>query len=244
VMAKCACDCHCFGGCQGFTRVLLLAINCFFFGAGVLIVILAAVANSDAKDFENNAKIFKWYQAGASSAILIATGAGTIATATVGFLGVYFRWTTCLKIYTVVMFGVCALQLAMGIFLFTRNVDTQIEDYWFDPTQDGLNNRIAYQNVRACCGWLTTTDSRTPAWGPTNCPTNYVAGYEWDPRWPGSWPPCETATVDWVHKYLNPISTAAITLSVFQFIALAGSCFIIMVAKKDGDDFYSSPYHY
>jgi len=243
-MAKCSCDCHCFGGCQGFTRVLLLGINCFFFGAGVLIVILGAVANANADQFEADASIFHWYQAGVSTAILIATGAGTIATATVGFIGVYFRWTTCLKLYTIVMFLVCALQLAIGIFLFTRNVNTQISDYWFDPTATGLDNRSAYQVTRSCCGWATTTDTRTQAWGPTDCPPAFVPGYEWVPRAPGAWPPCEQATIDWVHKYIDPISVAAIVLSVFQFVALSGSCFIVMVSRKDGDDFYTSAYHY
>jgi len=243
-MGKCSCDCHCFGGCAGFTRILLLGINSFFLGAGILIVILAAVATSNADQFESDAPIFHWYQAAVGSAILIATGAGTIATSLVGFAGVYFRWTTCLKIYTIIMFGVCALQLAIGIFLATRNVDTQIEDYWFDPTQDGETNRLEYQTTRSCCGWATTTDTQTQAWGPTYCPSNFVPGYEWEPRPSGAWPPCRQATIDWIHKYINPISTAAIVLSVFQFVALAGSCWIVMVAKKDGDDFYSSPYHY
>jgi len=243
-MAKCACDCHCFGGCQGFTRIVLLAINTFFFGAGVLIVILGAVAKGKADQFEHDAEIFHWYQAGVSTAILIATGAGTMFTSAVGFLGVYKRWTTCLKIYTVIMFLVCVLQLAIGIFLFTRDVDKQIEDYWFDPTTNGVTQRSDYQYVRSCCGWATTTDSRTQAWGPTNCPPAFVPGYEWQPRPEGAWPPCRQATIDWVHQYINPISVAAIVLSVFQFIALAGSCFIIMVSKKDSDDFYSSPYHY
>jgi hypothetical protein len=243
-MGKCSCDCHCFGGCAGFTRILLLGINFFFLGAGVLIVILAAVANSNSNTFEADAPIFHWYQASISSAILIATGAGTIATSLVGFAGVYFRWTTCLKIYTIVMFGVCALQLAIGIFLDTRNVDTQIEDYWFDPTQDGLDERTKYQTTRSCCGWATTTDSRTQAWGPTQCPPAFVPGYEWVPRPDGAWPPCREATVDWIDKYVSPIAVAAIVLSVFQFVALAGSCWIVMVAKKDGDDFYSSPFHY
>jgi len=243
-MGKCACDCHCFGGCTGFTRILLLGINFFFLGAGLLIVIIGAVSKSNADGFEKDAPMFHWYQSSISCAILIATGAGTIATSIVGFLGVYFRWTTCLKIYTIVMFGVCALQLAIGIFLFTRNVDTQIEDYWFDPTSDGVSERQKYQVTRDCCGWRTTTDTRTQAWGPTDCPQHFVPGYEWEPQPANAWPPCRQATIDWVHTYIDPISTAAIVLSVFQFIALAGSCWIVMVAKKDGDDFYSSPYHY
>eukprot|EP00456_Euglypha_rotunda_P000002 TRINITY_DN0_c0_g1_i4.p1 TRINITY_DN0_c0_g1~~TRINITY_DN0_c0_g1_i4.p1 ORF type:complete len:228 (+),score=24.70 TRINITY_DN0_c0_g1_i4:87-770(+) len=215
-MGKCACDCHCFGGCSGFTRILLLGINCFFMGAGILIVILGSVAKKSADQFEKDAEIFHWYQAGVSTAILIATGAGTIATSLVGFAGVYFRWTTCLKIYTIVMFGVCALQLAIGIFLFTRDVDTQIEDYWFDPTQDGLNNRVDYQATRDCCGWTTTTDSRTQAWGPTNCPAAFVPGYEWQPRPDGAWPPCRVATIDWVKDYIDPISIAEIGRAVQQ----------------------------
>jgi len=99
-MGKCSCDCHCFGGCAGFTRILLLGINAFFLGAGILIVIIGAVAKSNADQFEKDAPIFHWYQAAVSSAIIIATGAGTIATALVGFAGVYWRWTTCLKKFT------------------------------------------------------------------------------------------------------------------------------------------------
>jgi len=233
-------DMHCFGGCQGFTRVVLIAINVFFLLAGILIVILGAVAMNHAKTFEDNASIFTYFQARVSSAILVATGAGSIATALFGLAGAYFRWTTCLKIYTVFMFLVCALQLAIGIFLFTRNVNTQEGDYWFDPTTDGYNNRVEYQNYLRCCGWHTTTDTQTQPWGPTICPSS---GYN-STTSTTSLPPCEKATEDWVHKYINPISIAAITLSVLQFIALAGSCFIIMVTRKDGDDFYTSAYHY
>jgi len=239
-----ACDCHCFGGCAGFTRIILMAINIFFMGAGILIVILGAVSLGKAAQFEDQSSLFRNMDTKVSCAILIATGAGSIATAIVGFIGVAFRWATTMKLYTVIMFLVCTLQLSMGIFLFTRNPEKVEGDLWFDPTTDGVTTRIAYQNYLKCCGWENTIDTRTDAWGPTDCPIGYVYGWEEVPQRPGAWPPCLTATQKWLKNYMNPLSQAAIVLAVFQFLALTGSCFIVMVAKKDGDDFYTSPYHY
>jgi hypothetical protein len=236
-------DCHCFGGCAGFTRVILMAINIFFLGAGVLIVILGSVAIGKAAQFESESDLFRNMDTKVSCAILIATGAGTIATAIVGFVGVTFRWQTTLKLYTVIMFLVCTLQLAMGIFLYTRDPQKIEGDLWFDPTYpQGVITRVAYQNYLGCCGWEHTLDTRTDAWGPTDCPIGYIPGWELGDT--EATPPCLTATIAWKKQYMYPIAQAAIVLAVFQFVALSGSCFIIMVAKKDGDDFYSSPYHY
>jgi len=221
-----------------------MAINIFFLGAGILIVILGAVAIGKAAQFEAASTLFRNLDTRVSCAILIATGAGTIATAIVGFVGVAFRWTTTLKLYTVIMFLVCVLQLAMGIFLYTRDPDKIEGSLWFDPTANGIAPRTAYQNYLKCAGWYNTIDSRTDAWGPTDPPIGYVYGWEEVPPLPGAWPPCLIATQNWLKKYINPLSQAAIVLAVFQFVALLGSCFIIMVAKKDGDDFYSSPFHY
>jgi len=219
-----------------------MAINIFFLGAGILIIILGAVSIGKAAQFEQQSTLFRNMDTRVACAILIATGAGTVATAILGFIGVAFRWATTMKLYTVIMFLVCVLQLAMGIFLFVRNPQKVEGDLWFDPTADGIVTRVAYQNYLKCCGWDLTIDTRTDAWGPTDCPIGYVWGYE--EGLPGAWPPCRKATEDWMKKYMNPISQAAIVLAVFQFVALSGSCFIVMVAKKDGDDFYTSPYHY
>jgi len=243
-MPKCACDCHCFGGCAGFTRVVLMAINFFFLGAGILIIILGAVAIGKAAQFEAQSSLFQFMDTRVSCAILIATGAGSVAVAIVGFVGVAFKMPNTMKLYTVIMFLVCTLQLAMGIFLFTRDPNKVEGDLWFDPTAQGITVRVAYQNYLACCGWENTIDTQTDAWGPTPCPIGFVYGWEDTPPADGAWPPCWTATTTWLAHYMNPLSEAAIVLSVFQFIAISGSCFIVMVAKKDGDDFYTSAFHY
>jgi len=243
-MGKCSCDCHCFGGCAGFTRVVLMAINVFFLGAGILIIILGAVAIGKASQFETASSLFRFMDTRVSCAILIATGAGTVAIAIIGFVGVAFKMPTTMKLYTVLMFLCCTLQLAMGIFLYTRNPDKIMGDLWFDPTANGIVVRTDYQNFLSCCGWDSTIDTQTDAWGPTPCPQYFVWGWEDLPRPLGAWPPCDPATGTWLSKYMNPISEAAIVLSVFQFVALSGSCFIVMVAKKDGDDFYTSAFHY
>jgi len=221
-----------------------MAINVFFLGAGLLIIILGAVAIGKAAQFESQSSLFQYMDTRVACAILIATGAGTVAVAIVGFVGVAFKMPNTMKLYTVIMFLVCTLQLAMGIFLFTRSPNTVEGDLWFDPTAQGVAVRTSYQNFLGCCGWENTIDTQTDAWGPTPCPIGFVYGWEDQPRAPGAWPPCWTATNMWLAKYMNPISEAAIVLSVFQFIALTGSCFIVMVAKKDGDDFYTSAFHY
>jgi len=243
-MPKCACDCHCFGGCAGFTRVVLMGINFFFLGAGLLIIILGAVAVGKAAQFEAQSTLFRYMDTRVACAILIATGAGTVAVAIVGFVGVAFKMPTTMKLYTVIMFLVCTLQLAMGIFLYSRDPNKVEGDLWFDPTAQGITVRVAYQNYLDCCGWEHTIDTQTDAWGPTPCPINFVQGWELDPRPPGAQPPCLTQTTNFLKKNMNPISLAAIVLSIFQFVALTGSCFIVMVAKKDGDDFYTSAFHY
>jgi len=221
-----------------------MAINVFFLGAGLLIIILGAVAIGKAAQFESQSSLFQYMDTRVACAILIATGAGTVAVAIVGFVGVAFKMPNTMKLYTVIMFLVCTLQLAMGIFLFTRSPNTVEGDLWFDPTAQGVAVRTSYQNFLGCCGWENTIDTQTDAWGPTPCPIGFVYGWEDQPRAPGANPPCWTATNTWLAKYMNPISEAAIVLSVFQFIALSGSCFIVMVAKKDGDDFYTSAFHY
>jgi len=224
--------------------VVLMAINIFFLGAGLLIIILGAVAIGKAAQFEAQSTLFRYMDTRVSCAILIATGAGTVAVAIVGFVGVAFKMPNTMKLYTVVMFLVCTLQLAMGIFLYSRDPNKVEGDLWFDPTAQGITVRVAYQNYLSCCGWENTIDTQTDAWGPTPCPIGFVYGWEAEPRAPGAWPPCWHATNIFLASKMNPISVAAIVLSVFQFIALTGSCFIVMVAKKDGDDFYTSAFHY
>jgi len=213
-------------------------------GAGILIIILGAVAIGKAAQFEAQSSLFQFMDTRVSCAILIATGAGSVAVAIVGFVGVAFKMPNTMKLYTVIMFLVCTLQLAMGIFLFTRDPNKVEGDLWFDPTAQGITVRVAYQNYLACCGWENTIDTQTDAWGPTPCPIGFVYGWEDTPPADGAWPPCWTATTTWLAHYMNPLSEAAIVLSVFQFIAISGSCFIVMVAKKDGDDFYTSAFHY
>jgi hypothetical protein len=221
-----------------------MGINIFFLGAGILIIILGAVAVGKAKQFEAQSSLFQYMDTAVSCDILIATGAASVAISILGFVGVAFKMPTTMKLYTVLMFLCCTLQLAMGIFLYTRNPNTVEGNLWFDPTAPGIVVRVDYQNYLSCCGWENTLDTQTDAWGPTPCPVGFVYGWEDTPRAPGAWPPCWTATDSWLAKYMNPISEAAIVLSVFEFIALSGSCFIVMVAKKDGDDFYTSAFHY
>jgi len=216
-----------------------MVINGFFLLAGVLIIILGAVAMTKAQQFEDDASIYEYMETRKAAAILVATGAGSVFTAIIGILGAVFRWTNCLKMYTVIVFLVCTLQLAMGIFIFTRDVNTQLEDYWYDPRPEGVPKRQDFQNFLGCCGWENLYDTQTDAWGPTLCPGEYYAMNA-----PSDYPTCHDATESWITKNVMPLAEAAIVLAVFQFIALAGSCFIVMVTKKDGDDFYTSAYHY
>jgi len=82
---------HCFGGCKGFTRIVILGVNVFFLGAGLLIIILASVALGKAQQFEDQSSIFTYMATAVSSAILVATGVGTVVTAILGFFGRRFQ---------------------------------------------------------------------------------------------------------------------------------------------------------
>lgn len=209
--------------------------NILFLILGVIVMISGGVALGEAKAFESDAEIFGTLNLRTAAAILLATGISCVIVALMGMLGSYKRYPTLLKLYVVLMFAIVVLQFGLGIYINRVDVEDQIrtEFLCIDPPDVCQENRLAYQNYLLCCGWDDPLID-TISLGDPICPYHYY----------GNTQTCQDATEDWIAKYGTPIAKLVIVLGVFELFALMMSCYIIMTAKTDTDDYFNNPFHY
>lgn len=147
---------------------------------------------------------------------ILFTGATLILTSFFGLYGAYFYLIRPLKTYTLVLFLICAMEMGLGIYLSTLDVDA-LSDFWFEDTDAAYGRREAYQDYFQCCGWNTVTDTYPfpgGGLGPA-CP---------DPAISIS---CVQATQDFLAQYINPITIVIIIVPSIQVISLMGACTIL-----------------
>jgi len=192
---------------------------------GLAITIAGSVAYSKSGQLENSAEIFKTLNVKLIAAFIVSLGIATIVTSLSGFVGAATKNTTFLKIYAVILFCVCAIQLGIGSYMVTLNVD-DLRAEWFKDTDQGEARREQYQDYMDCCGFEFITDSQPE----TECPSNSKTS-------------CKDATMAFMKKYLAPVAVIAVVIAVIELISLTATC-IIIATSATKEDFYDNPFGY
>jgi len=222
-------------GSKGATKRIILGVNLLFVAAGVIVLVCGIVAATATQDFRANADLFRKTNINAACTTVLVCGAVTLAGTIIGFIGVAKANLVVLKGYIVLIGVTVAMQLAMGSFGTSRNPDTAISKYWFEDTDYGSYlDKQDYQNYLSCCGWHALRDSFGP--GMPNCDTEC---YFFD-----NCPSCLAATKTWIHQKVDPGCIGAIICALVEMLAMTASCYVIMIMKKDKDDFFEDAFHY
>eukprot|EP00457_Paulinella_chromatophora_P008688 gb/GEZN01008729.1/.p1 GENE.gb/GEZN01008729.1/~~gb/GEZN01008729.1/.p1 ORF type:complete len:229 (+),score=28.72 gb/GEZN01008729.1/:80-766(+) len=207
--------------------------NILFLALGIVIIISAAVALSEAKQFEKSAILFELANTSVACGVLLGTGIACVTVALMGMLGAYKRYPTLLKLYIVLMFLILMLQMAMGIYIKRTDVVGIIGPEFLTDTPTAQEQRIAFQKYLECCGWDHPVHDNIALNDP------YCPYYE-----PPSMATCADATEGWMNQYAEPVAALAIALAVLELMALMPTCYIVMTAKSDSDDYFDNPFHY
>jgi hypothetical protein len=215
---------------QKVSRFLIVFVNILFLMLGIAVVVLGAYGLVKGGQAVKGAKLLKQLDIVLIGAIVTASGAVTIVTAFAGLLGACKQWAKCLKAYALVLFIVCAIQLAMGIYLSTLTLG-DLQTTWEEDSDEGLERRISYQDFFDCCGWNYLTDSL----GYLNTPC-INAGY--------IFLTCRDATLNYIHDYVDPVAVGATIVASVELVAMSLACFVIMTQKGDVENFYDDPFHY
>jgi len=222
-------------GAKGATKRIIFGVNCLFLAAGIIVLICGIVAATSTQDFRANADLFRKTNINAGCTTILVCGAVTIFSTVLGFVGVAKANLVMLKGYVVLVGVTVCMQLAMGSFATSRDVDKAISKYWFQQVDDDARiQKEDYQNYLSCCGWYQLRDS----FG-TGMPLCDLKCYV-----DNSCPSCLGATKDWIHKKVDPGALGAIICALVELLALVPSCYVIMIMKKDKDDFFEDAFHY
>jgi hypothetical protein len=223
-------------GQKGATPRILTGVNIFFLVAGIIVLACGIVAASSTQDFRSNADIFRKTNINAGATTVLVCGAVTIFATFVGFLGIVKANIIVMKMYIVLIGVTICMQLAMGSFIVSRDIDSELSDWWFGETdQQAIDDKDNYQQYLGCCGWYSLRDS----FG-AGMPLCALTCYDN----PGTCPGCLHATEDWIDKNVVPGSVGAIIIACVEFLVIIAPCYLIMIMKKDKDDFFEDAYHY
>jgi len=206
-------------------RYLVIIINIMFLAFGIAILIAGLVAFNKASDLENNAEIYQSLNVKLIAAIIVCVGIATIVAASSGCLGAYFKNTACLKAYGIILFMIVCLQIAMGAYLISLNIN-DLQTVWDTDTQAGEDRRIAYQGYLKCCGWQYVTDSMPE----TPCNGQYEVS-------------CSQATQNVMDQYMTPVALAVVIIGSLEVISLLGTCLII-ASTQSKEDYWDNPFGY
>jgi hypothetical protein len=223
-------------GSKGASRKIVFGVNTFFLVCGIIVLACGVIAASSTQDFRKNADIFRKTNVNAGCTTILVCGVVTIALVAVGYGGLAKGNVVLLKAYIVIIGFTICMQLAMGAFIETRDPNTALSNYWYSETDDtARDNKADYQNYLSCCGWHELRDSFGPG-----MPLCDIGCYEN----PGSCPSCLDATNSWLKDRVAPANQASIICGVFELLAILAPCYIIILMKKDKDDFFDDPFHY
>jgi len=215
---------------QKISRFLIVFVNIMFLMLGIAIVILGSYGIYQGGKAVKGAQLLKQLDVVLIGGIITASGAVTVIISIAGMLGACKQWAKCLKVYALVLFIVCAIQLAIGIYLSTLTVNS-LESTWAEDSEDGQSRRVDYQDFFKCCGWIFITDSL--GYLNTPCPD---AGYVTLT--------CAQATLNYVHTYIDPVALGATIVASVELVAMSLACFVIMTQKGETENFYDDPFHY
>jgi len=223
-------------GTKGATPRILVGTNIFFLISGIIVLACGIVAASSTQDFRENADIFRHTNINAGATTVLVCGAVTIFATFLGFLGIVKANIVVMKGYIVLLGVTICMQLAMGSFIVSRDIDSELSEYWFgEIDQAAIQEKTAYQEYLGCCGWYSLRDS----FG-AGMPLCDLSCYEN----PGSCSSCLSATESWIDENVVPASVGSIIISCVEFLVIVAPCYLIMIMKKDKDDFFEDAYHY
>jgi len=211
--------------CSNASRYIVVLVNVAFIVMGIIIMITGFVAYGLAQNVESSAIIFRSLQVSLIAELITITGLMTIAISLTGCYGAYMKDSNYLKFYAVSLFIVCCIQLGMGAYLMSLNVDSLYNTWAQDDTQ-GEEQREDYENYMHCCGWDWVTDSM---------PETPCDGYRVT---------CKQATQNWLNSHMASVAAAAVGIAVVELVSLIATCIIIATSGKKSEDFYDSPFSY
>lgn len=223
-------------GAKGASRRIVFGINTLFLACGIIVLVCGIVASSSTQDFRKNADIFRKTNVNAACTTILVCGVVTLALCIVGYVGLAKGNVVLLKAYIVIIGFTICMQLAMGAFVETRDPNSALHNYWYAETDDiDKNKKDDYQQYLSCCGWEELRDSFGPG-----MPLCDLACYET----PGSCSSCLSATNTWLTKHVAPANQGSIICGCIELVAILAPCYIIILMKKDKDDFFDDPFHY
>jgi len=211
--------------CSNLSRYVVMFVNIAFLVMGIIITITGAAGYAKAQDVEHQAVIFRTLRVSLIAELILIAGIITIAVSLTGCYGAYARETGYLKCYAVSLFIIVCIQLGMGAYLLTLNLDKLYSTWAQDDTQ-GEQRREDYENYMHCCGWDYVTDSM---------PETPCAGYRVT---------CKAATKAFLDKYMGPVAAAAVAIAVVELISLIATMVVIFSSGKKMEDFYDNPFSY
>jgi hypothetical protein len=118
-------------------RPWLIGINLILMVCGALITILGIVGIAETSTIQESAAILEWFNLLLLAWAVFITGILLSVTAFAGFWGAYNTVTSFLKMYTFILFLVFCLELGIGIYLASIDVDV-LSSFWFEDTELGL----------------------------------------------------------------------------------------------------------
>jgi hypothetical protein len=223
-------------GAKGASRKIVFGVNTFFLACGIIVLACGIVAASATQDFRKNADIFRKTNVNAACTTILVCGIVTIALTVVGYIGLAKGNVIVLKAYIVIIGFTICMQLAMGAFVETRDPNSALHNYWYSETDDiDKDKKDDYQRYLDCCGWEELRDSFGPG-----MPLCDLSCYEN----PGTCPSCLGATNTWLQEKVAPANQGAIICGCIELLAILAPCYIIILMKKDKDDFFDDPFHY
>jgi len=167
-----------------------------------------------------------------ATAVVIGCGVGTVVTALIGFFGAWKDIDDLLKLYVFILFLVCGVQLAIGIYLSDLDWD-YLRELWFQDDGEGYDRRDRLQRALDCCGWDTLTDSYSLPAGGYGPDCHDVTIRE----------TCSTAIESELDKYINPVAVVSLVFGTIELLLLLCACYNVMVKPSQHynveDDAYS-----
>lgn len=188
--------------------------------------VVGIVGTVRGQEIEDNAEIMTTWKIKDISLIILISGAGGVGASICGFVGSVKHIPNLLKLFIGLIFLTCIIQIAMGIYMNTLNLDDQ-EEMWFEATSEGYANRVQFQDYFECCGWNTYTDSVPPPQS-TLCPVTRDQT-------------CSQAAQTFLDDEVLPIAFAALIIALIEAVALTSACFLIM---RKGETVFEDAFHY
>jgi hypothetical protein len=198
------------------------------------VIVAIGIAGFQKANDIRSAQVFSTFNTATLITIVFASGICTVVACIIGFIGAWKRNLTMLKFYSVFIITVILIQLAMGIYLTTLDVnDLRVNWYQQGDSDEGIQRRKDFQNFLECCGFDYWYDSlgvyQTP------CP---FAPSTARPDAPSS---CKDAARAYIKKWVAPVAAAAVAIACLEIAALGATLYIVMKNRAKN---YESAFDY